>query len=285
MKQAFKSGLVALLLALPAMAGAQNTGASSATESPLSFFGSLGVLNFLLILIGIELAVIAIILLAKDPANLSLGSFLNSITGKTASQEEMDHAYDGIREIDNPMPAWLRLIFYGTIAWGFMYLVYYHVADAGYLQADEYAAEMAQFEAAKPAEVALNAEELKVITDPAKLEKAKSIFANVCSACHNADGGGKDGPNLTDKYWLHGGRISEIYTTITNGVPGKTMARYKTMLSDQDRHALASYIIGLQGTKPANPRAPEGNLFEGDPNEVPGQPAPVDSATTDSTGK
>lgn len=94
-------------------------------------------------------------------------------------------------------------------------------------------------------------------------DEAKNIFITTCSACHLADGGGLIGPNLTDKYWKNNnGSLEGIINTITNGVPGTAMVAWNTSYSKEQIEGLANYILSLQGTTPANPKAPEGDLIE-----------------------
>ncbi|MBU0982545.1 MAG: hypothetical protein KKA42_01645, partial [candidate division Zixibacteria bacterium] len=57
-------------------------------------------------------------------------------------EEVLAHEYDGIKEMDNNLPRWWLYLFYFTIVWGVMYLLYYHVFGIGYLQDDEYRLEM-----------------------------------------------------------------------------------------------------------------------------------------------
>jgi cytochrome c oxidase cbb3-type subunit III len=92
--------------------------------------------------------------------------------------------------------------------------------------------------------------------------------------------GGESGPNLTDDHWLHGGKIVDICHTIRDGVPGKTMISWKDRIPSQDRLALASFILSKQGSKPANPRAPEG-VVAGAENAGGSAPAVQDSAASD----
>ncbi len=67
----------------------------------------------------------------------------------------LDHEYDGIQELDNNLPKWWLYLFYFTIVWGFLYLLYYHVFDIGYLQLDEYKQEVNPAYVRVPAEGAL----------------------------------------------------------------------------------------------------------------------------------
>ncbi|MCK5677856.1 MAG: cytochrome C oxidase subunit III, partial [Flavobacteriaceae bacterium] len=69
------------------------------------------------------------------------------------------------------------------------------------------------------------------------------------------------GPNLTDDKWILGGGFKNIYTVISKGGrPGKGMIAWESTVSQKERQQLASYIISIQGTTPANPKAPEGDI-------------------------
>jgi cytochrome c oxidase cbb3-type subunit 3 len=86
------------------------------------------------------------------------------------------------------------------------------------------------------------------------------------------------GPNLTDDYWLHGGKINDIFKTIKYGYPEKGMKAWKEDFSPAQIAMLASYIKSLHGTHPATPKEPQGELYK---EEASGGPAvKKDSAGT-----
>ncbi|MBI3482112.1 MAG: c-type cytochrome [Bacteroidetes bacterium] len=100
--------------------------------------------------------------------------------------------------------------------------------------------------------------------DVAILEKGKAVFTrNNCGSCHRNDGGGNAiGPNLTDEYWLHGGGLKTVFTTIKNGVVEKGMPAWGKAMSPGDVRDVAFFVMSLQGTKPANAKASQGELYE-----------------------
>jgi len=177
----------------------------------------------------------------------------------------LDHNYDGIRELDSRVPPWFSWLFYLTILFAVYYLFDYHVFGTGKLMYDEYAEEMKTAEIQKAELIRsgafINEETVTQLTDPAEIEKGKQIFANNCVACHGTDGGGIVGPNLTDKYWINGGGIKNVFTTIKYGVPAKGMISWQTQLNPNQIQEVASFILSLQGTHPANPKQPEGELW------------------------
>jgi cytochrome c oxidase cbb3-type subunit 3 len=77
-------------------------------------------------------------------------------------------------------------------------------------------------------------------------------------ACHVADGGGSVGPNLTDEFWIHGGTVNNIFKTLKYGVPEKGMIAWEKILTAKQTSDLSNYVLSLKGTKPANPKEPQG---------------------------
>ncbi|MEO0728634.1 MAG: cbb3-type cytochrome c oxidase N-terminal domain-containing protein [Bacteroidota bacterium] len=190
----------------------------------------------------------------------------------------LDHNYDGIRELDNILPPWWVGLFYATIFIGIGYFSYYHISDKGLSSSEKYAVEMEEAAEAVKAYLATQADQVdetnvEALVDADQLALGESIFNTQCAVCHMADGGGGVGPNLTDEYWLHGGDIKDIFTTIKYGVPEKGMISWKAQLRAGDMQRVASYILTLGGTTPANPKAPEGDLYTPAADEVPAEEA------------
>ena len=81
-----------------------------------------------------------------------------------------------------------------------------------------------QLRASQP-QIAIDENALTFTKDASIIEKGKSVFTEYnCGSCHRNDGGGNTiGPNLTDEYWLHGGGIKNVFSTIKNGVVEKGM--------------------------------------------------------------
>lgn len=192
---------------------------------------------------------------------------MRPVGGKEEKEMMLDHSYDGIVELDNHMPPWLVNVFYITIAFAVVYFTYYSVLGLGQTQLEEYAEEQRvaaiKIEAYK-ATLANLIDENTVEFDEsaAALAAGKSIFSANCAACHAADGGGGVGPNFTDEYWIHGGSINDIFRIVKYGVPAKGMIPWQDQLSPEEMQQVSSYIKTLVGTTPANPKAPEGELYK-----------------------
>ncbi|NEU09535.1 c-type cytochrome [Flavihumibacter sp. R14] len=192
----------------------------------------------------------------------------SKILGLKPLEEEKDllieHEFDGIKELDNPVPGWFNLLFYGSIAVGFLYFITYHGTGWGQSQEQEYVSEMKLAEREKAAYLASSADKIdesnvKVSSEAGTLDAGKALFSTNCVACHGDKGQGSVGPNLTDEYWLHGGKIGSVFKTIKYGVPDKGMISWEKTLSPKQISEVSNYILSLKGTKPANPKAPQGD--------------------------
>lgn len=178
----------------------------------------------------------------------------------------LDHDYDGIHELDNNLPPWWKALFYITIAISPVYIWYTHYAGYEQSQTEIYEREVASAEKAVKAYLATQSDmvdenSVVLLSEANEIALGKSMFDMNCAACHAADGGGTVGPNLTDEYWLHGGGIKEIFTTIKYGVPEKGMIAWKAQLRASDMQKIASYILTFQGTTPANPKEAQGDIW------------------------
>ena len=182
----------------------------------------------------------------------------------------MDHEADGIRELDNLLPRWWVWLFYLTTIFAIVYMGYYHVFNAGDLQAAEYSREARAGEEIKAAALAKfesSIANLAPEADRVVLARGQQVFFQMCAPCHRPDGGGLVGPNLCDDYWIHGSNYVDTVKTIVNGVPEKGMLTWRGILKPNEIQAVASYIYTLRGTKPANPKPREDQAGPAKPNE------------------
>lgn len=183
-----------------------------------------------------------------------------------------EHSFDGIQEFDNHLPNWWLWTFYGACIFSVGYWIAFHtlrVADLpgrAYVEEQRVAAEKLEADLAKnPVTEALL---LKLAAEPGVLAEGEKIFKNPaqCAQCHGPEGNGMVngqngvGPNLTDKFWLHGGSPMEIYRTINDGWPEKGMASWKAFGPLFVQRATA-YVLSLRGRnlagKPPEPGAVE----------------------------
>lgn len=202
---------------------------------------------------------------AREQRKAKWKNFWNGLLGLRPIEEEedlmIDHEYDGIVELDNPIPLWFNVLFYSTIVFGVVYLLVYHVFGWGMNQDQEYLHEMAQAEKAKQeylAQAANLIDETSVVYDATMLPAGQSIYMANCAACHGAAGEGSIGPNLTDNFWIHGGEIKDVFRTVKYGVPEKGMVPWEQTLTPAQIAEVSSYVVSLRGTTPANPKPAEG---------------------------
>jgi cytochrome c oxidase cbb3-type subunit 3 len=187
--------------------------------------------------------------------------------------ETTGHEWDGIRELDNPLPNWWRWILWASVIWSIGYwiampawpLISSHTT--GFLGYSSRADLAAEIEAAKAAQKGsldklATASLEQIRTDPELLEFAllggRSAFSVNCSQCHGSGAQGFPGyPNLNDDEWLWGGRVEDIQAAITHGIRNDDDedARQSDMpafLSDEllDRAQVgdvAEYVLSLSG--------------------------------------
>jgi cytochrome c oxidase cbb3-type subunit 3 len=186
----------------------------------------------------------------------------------------LDHSYDGIQEYDNPLPRWWLALFWATIIFTPLYILYFHFGG-GMLATDRYDQEMIAFYD-KQAEQLLALGEISegtlvdLMADASMMNGGKKIFQAKCATCHGMFGEGGIGPNLTDEHWLHGGQLMDVYRTVREGVPAKGMLAWERQLRPAEMMAVSSYVGTMLGSEPPNPKEPQGDRL------VRQAPAPAD---------
>jgi cytochrome c oxidase cbb3-type subunit 3 len=182
------------------------------------------------------------------------------------------HAWDGIEELNSPLPRWWLWTFYATIVWAFAYWIFYPAWPTissytsgvlGYSTRGQVAADLADLKAIRGAKgAALQQVSLADIEkDPALLAFAqaqgKAAFGNNCAPCHGVGATGAKGyPNLNDDDWLWGGTLEEIVESISYGVrSGNAKAHESAMpafgkdglLKPNEIVTVANYVRSLSG--------------------------------------
>lgn len=198
--------------------------------------------------------------------------------------EDMGHEYDGIRELNNPLPKWWTYLFIGTFIFAAIYLTLYPglgnfkgllgwqssdqsvrsveeskasiAAAQQNKQLDQYAKELDDAEvhfgeAFKKLAYVDGSTALRPIPDIAADNEAvkvgQRLFLQNCSQCHGSDARGQKGfPNLTDDAWLYGGEPQAIVTTVMQGRIGQ-MPAWKDALGEQGVKEVVSYTLSLSG--------------------------------------
>lgn len=156
------------------------------------------------------------------------------------------HEYDGIREYDNPTPAWLLWIFYGTVAWSIFY-----IAALGVGWIDDYDAQLeagkeriaekraaAEAEADEIDEQALTAR----IGDAEAIDRGQQPYDQICATCHGEDGSGEIGPAFTDDDWVYGDDPMTQFDVTKNGRENEGMPAHDGQLTDEEIADVVAYI-------------------------------------------
>ncbi len=182
---------------------------------------------------------------------------------KEPNHNLMNHEYDGIKELDNPPPRWIMLMFYVTIAWAILYAAYFFWLKQGDHQDVEYDKKSMKHDQ-KFQIATLDTDALLALTDEESLAEGEQIYTDMaCMACHGINGEGNAiGPNLSDNYSLNGCDFQSVFNIIKNGNPTKGMTAFKGQISDDKIQKVASYVMKLVGTNPANAKEPQGEKCE-----------------------
>ncbi|MGV8833700.1 MAG: cytochrome-c oxidase, cbb3-type subunit III [Devosia sp.] len=212
--------------------------------------------------------------------------------GKTPPDKHVDefsgvsttgHEWDGIKELNNPLPRWWLWTFYACIAFALTYSVFYPAWPfgskatpglLGYSSRAEFAATMDAVQTGNQAMLTQIAQTpvSDILADPELARFATAAGASAfkvnCTQCHGTGAAGGPGyPNLNDDSWIWGGTIDEVYTTIAHGVRSLTDpdTRYNIMpnfgadglLDTAAINQVAGYVASLSGVK-GGQSTPEG---------------------------
>jgi cytochrome c oxidase cbb3-type subunit 3 len=276
-----KLGLTALLF-LPFQVFGQDVSGSGMSQETLVTW-----LILIVIVIAILVLMVAIYTLSVLKVALNQETEPETVTAekkstwvwdrfnKSVPQEQeasilLDHNYDGIRELDNHLPPWWTAFFYFSIVFGVIYMFVYHVFNIAPLPGELYDISIAEAKTASAAKLAEDSEggegideSTVVFSDAAAvLGNGKKIYDMQCASCHRNDGGGGIGPNLTDSYWLHGGSVGDIFTSVKYGIPQKGMISWEPLLSPEQMSDVTSYIISMEGSNPPDAKSPQGDLYQ-----------------------
>lgn len=181
------------------------------------------------------------------------------------------HEWDGIEELNNPLPRWWVWVFYATIVWGIGYTIAYPAWPLleratpgllGYSTRAEVEKEIAAAQAAN-AEIVARLAETDVAAIPADDElntfavnMGASVFRTWCAQCHGSGAAGAKGyPNLLDDDWLWGGTIEDIAYTVEHGIRNEQspdarfsqMPAFGELLAPEEIDQVVNYVLALSG--------------------------------------
>lgn len=174
----------------------------------------------------------------------------------------LDHAYDGIQELNHPLPNWWNGIFAICVVFAFGYFIYYQVMKGPTLR-DEFKKEYAQVAAIREEFRKANAEFKQEIYDKIVADdgvaKGKVVYEVNCMPCHMENGGGDVGPNLTDDHWLIAkGTPATIHHVIFHGSEANGMPIWGEMISSDEIYQATAYVMTFHNTFVKGGKEPQG---------------------------
>lgn len=177
----------------------------------------------------------------------------------------MSHDYDGIRELDNKIPAWWMWAMGALVLFSVVYIYRMFIANTLPDQYTELATanQIAEVQKAEYLKKGMNNvdENTVKLLDDAAITEAAGLYAKNCIACHGDKGQGGVGPNLTDEYWLHKGGVKDIFYSLKYGWPEKGMKAWKDDFSPMQLAQLTTYIKKMKGTNPPGAKEKQGELY------------------------
>ncbi len=174
------------------------------------------------------------------------------------------HDYDGIKEYDNPLPAWWLWAFFLTIIFSFIYYLHYEIAggpntDIELRVAMERIDQMRAQHQIQGGELVSEADLMEQFQDGAIAAAGGATYDSKCAACHGPAMEGMIGPNLTDRFWIYGkGTAADIIHIIQKGIPDKGMPPWEGMLKKEELVAVGAYIYSKRGSMENQGKEPQG---------------------------
>lgn len=180
----------------------------------------------------------------------------------------LDHSYDGIQELNHPLPSWWMKSWAASIVFAVAYVMFYHFAG-GPTSSEELARNMVKINELKAIAAAdvsnfdiSHYNEWKEKNDATTL--GNEVYETNCLSCHALGGGGDIGPNLTDGHWIHlkNRNPEELFPFIRDGFEEKGMPAWGELLSKEEIYAAINHIMELKGTTPPKAKEPQGEEVE-----------------------
>ncbi len=164
----------------------------------------------------------------------------------------LDHSYDGIQELNHPLPSWWNAILGISIIFSVGYFVYYQFMDGPTLTEEfniEYKTVVARQDAFRKLNGAFNLEHYKKILSGNGVKKGKEVYEINCLPCHMENGRGDVGPNLTDDHWIIAkGTPESVYDVVFNGSDANGMPIWSELISKDEIYQAVAYVMTFKNT-------------------------------------
>ncbi|MBN8645141.1 MAG: c-type cytochrome [Planctomycetes bacterium] len=185
---------------------------------------------------------------------------MNATRGKL-----LEHAVDGIREYDNPTPGWWHLLFWGTIIFSAVYGAFFHFSEFAWDERDTHTREQSAYYARLFGALGdLEGDDATIaglMSEEKWLKVGHSVYARNCAQCHGAEGGGINGPNMTDDAYKNVKTLADVYKIVSEGVVEKGMPAWNNRLQKNERVVVAAFVASLRGKAAAGGKPPEGEVI------------------------
>ena len=178
------------------------------------------------------------------------------------SSDKVVHVYDDIREEDNQLPNWWLFILFATIVFGFGYWFVYHTIKKAPNPPEVYAADVDALKKARAAANPMSDDALaELAKDPAMVAAGREVFVSTCASCHAQEAQGLVGPNLTDKFWIHGDKPTDLAKAVDVGFPDKGMPPWGPVLGPDKVRKVTAYVLSIRNTNVAG-KEPQGEPID-----------------------
>jgi cytochrome c oxidase cbb3-type subunit 3 len=181
------------------------------------------------------------------------------------SENLLDHEYDGIREYDNPTPAWWHMIFIGSVLFSLFYFVFFHLGKMGWTVVEAHQNAVAdnlklRFEEIGDLETN-EATLLKYMADDDWLQVGATVYTTQCKSCHGENGGGLVGPNLTDDHYKNVKQLVDVVRVVEEGAANGSMPAWRNRLHPNEIVLVSAYVANMRGKNLTGPRGAEGEVI------------------------
>jgi cytochrome c oxidase cbb3-type subunit 3 len=178
----------------------------------------------------------------------------------------LDHNYDGIQELNHPLPSWWNFIFWAAIVYSVIYFAYYQFFNGPSLRESfnkEYAVIQTNQLEFKKSNQGFKPELYTAIANPEGVNKGKEVYEVNCMPCHSENGRGDIGPNLTDKHWLIAKSTPEtIHKVVFAGSEENGMPAWGELITSEEIYFAVAYVSSLKNSFQKQGKAPQGNVIE-----------------------
>ncbi|MFP5492718.1 MAG: cbb3-type cytochrome c oxidase N-terminal domain-containing protein [Bacteriovoracia bacterium] len=177
----------------------------------------------------------------------------------------LDHSYDGIQELNHPLPSWWNVLFYVGIIFAICYTIYYEFMGGKSLKAafnEDYSRIKVIQEEYKKLHGPFDPNQYAAYSTADNLKTGEAVYVENCMQCHMEGGKGDIGPNLTDKHWiLAKGTPDTIYQVVYTGSEENGMPAWGEILSSEDMYRVVAYVMTFKNTFHKEGKEPQGELI------------------------